>query len=315
MISHQSSLCLFQVQIHQVTPVQSAPPATITEEELQQLRNNLSTLTAQCAQLDEANRAWEQYHQTQLENFRRQLQDWISFDENDNLEQIGQRIILQLDQLASSKEQSDLPTYTATIEALNKQIVNYQINESTVSQNIEQLNRDLLEVQDDCEDLRQDNAQLVSSIEEMKQQNDSLQGKLHELEQRPSLSAFQRVDPSREEIQQLRDELAAASAHCLQLEEANRAWHKYQSDQIESFRQNLQEKIPVVETDENPSLDSIAQQVINHLDQLNSQRDQLLQQNDSLKAEITMHTKELGNCKLKFENQSLLSFRYRWSGF
>lgn len=64
-------------------------------------------MTAQCAQLDQANRAWQQYHQTQLENFRKQLQDWILFDENDTLEQIGQRIILQLDQLGSSKESDD----------------------------------------------------------------------------------------------------------------------------------------------------------------------------------------------------------------
>lgn len=295
-----------------MTPVQSASSANITEEELQQLQNNLSGLTTQCLQLDEANRAWQQYHQTQLENFRKQLQDWISCDENDTLEQIGQRIILQLDQLASSKEQTDLPT-NATIDALNKRIVGYQMNESTLTQNIEQLNQDLIDVQDDCEDLRQDNAQLVSSVEEMKQQNDSLQVKLHELEQRPNLSAFQRVDPSRDEIQQLRDELAAASAHCSQLEEANRAWQKYQSDTIESFRQNLQEKMPIVETDENPSLDSIAQQVINHLDQLNSQRDQLLQQNDSLKADIIARTKELGNRTLKF-TMKMFYFRYRWFG-
>ncbi len=46
-----------------------------------------------------------------------------------------------------------------------------------------------------------------------------------------------------QEIQQLRDDLAAASAHCLHLDEANRAWQKYQYDQIESFKQNLNEKI------------------------------------------------------------------------
>ena len=93
--------------IHRVTPVQSASSSAIAEEELQQLRNNLSALTAQCAQLDEANRAWQQYHQTQLENLRKQLQDWIFLDENDTLEQIGQRIIQQFDQLGSGKEESD----------------------------------------------------------------------------------------------------------------------------------------------------------------------------------------------------------------
>ena len=79
-----------------------------------------------------------------------------------------------------------------------------------------------------------------------------------------------------DEFRQLRNDLAAASAHCLQLEEANRAWQKYQQDQIESFRQNLQEQIPSFNQIENPSLDSIAQQIINHLHQVNSQRDYLV---------------------------------------
>ena len=89
-----------------------------------------------------------------------------------------------------------------------------------------------------------------------------------------------------DEIQQLRSDLAAASTHCLQLEEANRAWQKYQHDQVESFTQNLQQQIPTLNPAENPSLDSIGQQIVNYLNQLNSVRDSLVQQNDSLRDEI-----------------------------
>ena len=62
-----------------------------------ELRQNLAVLTAQCAQLDEANRAWQQYQQTQLENFRNKLQDYLSFDENISFDQIAQLIIDQID--------------------------------------------------------------------------------------------------------------------------------------------------------------------------------------------------------------------------
>ena len=88
--------------IHRLTPVQSAPLSNIGEEELQQLRTDVATLTAQCAQLDEANRAWQQYHQNELESFRKKLQNWILFDEKSTLEQIAQEIIVHLDQLGNN---------------------------------------------------------------------------------------------------------------------------------------------------------------------------------------------------------------------
>jgi hypothetical protein len=96
---------IFKVQIHRITPVQSAPPPNIEgDEEIQQLRTNLSNLTAQCAQLDEANRAWQQFHENQLGIFRNKLQDWILLDENSTLEQIAQQIVIQLDQLANNNQ-------------------------------------------------------------------------------------------------------------------------------------------------------------------------------------------------------------------
>jgi hypothetical protein len=98
-----------------------------------------------------------------------------------------------------------------------------------------------------------------------------------------------------DQIRQLRTDLAAASTHCLQLEEANRAWQKYQHDQIESFRQQLQEQIPSFNQIENPSLDFIAQQIINHLHQLNIQRDSLIRQSELLKDEMQLQKQQMGN--------------------
>ena len=51
--------------------MQSASPLINEhEQELQQLRENLALLTTQCAQLDEANRAWQLYQQSQIDTFR-----------------------------------------------------------------------------------------------------------------------------------------------------------------------------------------------------------------------------------------------------
>jgi hypothetical protein len=85
------------------------------------------------------------------------------------------------------------------------------------------------------------------------------------------------------------------SAQCFQLEEANRAWQKYPYEQIEAFRQKLQQKIPLFNQIEDSSLDFIAQQIINHLDQLNFQRDDLMHQIDLLKDEIRLQKQQLGN--------------------
>jgi chromosome segregation ATPase len=96
--------CYFlKAQIHTIAPVQSAPSPDM-HEEIQQLRTNLSSLTAQCSQLDEANRAWQQFHQSQLEIFRNKLQDWIPLDDNFTLEQIAQQIVIHLNELANNNQ-------------------------------------------------------------------------------------------------------------------------------------------------------------------------------------------------------------------
>jgi len=83
-------------------------------EELQQLRENVVALTAQCAQLDEANRAWQLYQQTQLNNFKIKLHDYLPIDENVSFEDIAQQIV---DQIA--KEREDFGERYAELEKVN----------------------------------------------------------------------------------------------------------------------------------------------------------------------------------------------------
>ena len=112
--------------------------------------------------------------------------------------------------------------------------------------------------------------------------------------------AIHNIDREREEeIRQLRADLATTSAHCFQLEEANRAWQNYPYEQIESFRQKLQHKIPLFNQMEDASLDLFAQHIIHHLDQLNIERDNLMRHIDSLKDEIRLQKQQLGNNTFK----------------
>jgi hypothetical protein len=71
------------------------------EDELQQ---NLAILTIQCVQLDEANRAWQQFQQAQLDNFRNKLQNKLSIDQNLSFDEIAQLIINYLNQLVNERD-------------------------------------------------------------------------------------------------------------------------------------------------------------------------------------------------------------------
>jgi hemerythrin-like domain-containing protein len=82
-----------------------------------ELRQNLTVLTAQCAQLNEANRAWQQFQQAQLENFRNKLQDHLSLDENVSFDQAAQLIIDKI-----SKERKDFNERYQTLETENDQL-------------------------------------------------------------------------------------------------------------------------------------------------------------------------------------------------
>ena len=177
-----------------MSPLQSTASSSSNIErendELEQLRANLLTQSLQCAQLEEANRAWQQYHQSQLDIFRQALKDWIQCDDQSTLEQLAQHILIRLNQLGNSNEH-DYPSGTAhsrssemrpstvvilgtdaTADSMQKQLTNYQLNESILAQNLEQLNQKLLDAYAQCEEFREHNAQLIASTQQLEQQSE-----------------------------------------------------------------------------------------------------------------------------------------------
>lgn len=168
------------VPIHQLTPVQSSSsPALIGEDELEQLRTNLLQLTEQCTQLDEANHAWQIYHENQVKIFRDNLQDSIFLDENQNLEQMAHEIRQEFNKL---KETDD----------------NYQLNETMLAQNLEQLNQKLTDVHRECEEFREANVKLISIQQQIEQQNDLLTLENQQLKSKIQEIPIQRVESPRE---------------------------------------------------------------------------------------------------------------------
>ncbi len=77
-------------------------------------------MTAQCAQLDEANRAWQLYHQTELDKFRDKLQNNLPIENNLSLDDIAEHISAHLDQLQNQR--ASLVQQLQTSEKLIKDI-------------------------------------------------------------------------------------------------------------------------------------------------------------------------------------------------
>lgn len=66
------------------------------------MRKNFAELTSQYAVLNEANRAWQEYHQTQLNDFRAKVQDHFQIDNEASYDDIAQLIV---DQITAEREQ------------------------------------------------------------------------------------------------------------------------------------------------------------------------------------------------------------------
>ncbi len=86
-------------------------------EELRQLRDNLAILTSEYAQLNEANRAWQQYQQSQFDNFRAKLHEYLPIDEHTSFDEIAQEIVDQV-----TKEREDFSEKYQALEKANNDL-------------------------------------------------------------------------------------------------------------------------------------------------------------------------------------------------
>jgi hypothetical protein len=74
----------------------------------------------QCTQLDEANQAWQQYHQTQVDSFTNKLQKSLPIENSLPLDDIAQHIVARFDQ--QQNEHENLMQQLQTFEKLNNDL-------------------------------------------------------------------------------------------------------------------------------------------------------------------------------------------------
>ena len=84
---------------------------------MEELQEKITSLTAQCAQLDQTNRAWQSYQQAQLDNLRNKLMHHIPVDENMSLDEIAQQLVDHI-----TKEQQDVDERFQEIERANDEL-------------------------------------------------------------------------------------------------------------------------------------------------------------------------------------------------
>lgn len=82
-----------------------------------ELRENLALLTNQCARLEEANQAWQQFHQVQLENFRNKLRTQLPMENEFSFDEMAQTIIDHLHRSHDSHAAPDTPSDTISIQS------------------------------------------------------------------------------------------------------------------------------------------------------------------------------------------------------
>ena len=265
-------------------------------EEVRQLRESVTILTAQCAQLDEANRAWQQYHQTQLDSFRNKLVDQLPIDENTSLDEIGQQIIDQM-----NKEREDSKERHQEIEKTNEilhsgtcvsmiVLLTYFIFSLESKNELESVRQFYINV---VNELNQQLFDLKGAYEELDAEKqrlgDELEKQAGEVERDQAKQATgSNVEQEAEELQQLQESVTILTAQCAQLDEANRAWQQYHQTQLDSFRNKLVDQLTI---DENTSLDEIGQQII---DQMNKERNDSSERYQAL--EKTNNDLQLGRC-------------------
>lgn len=78
------------------------------------------TLIAQCGRLDEANRAWQQYHQDEFDSFRDKLRKNLPVDSSQSLGDAADAIIAHLNQMKN--EQDGLEQRLQTSDKLNQDL-------------------------------------------------------------------------------------------------------------------------------------------------------------------------------------------------
>ena len=240
-------------------PLQTSSSSAGNEQngdETEQLREDVARLTSQCAQLDEANRAWQSYQQTQKDAFRNTLQDCLAIDDNLSLDQIAQQIMEYINTERAASDEKYVALQSANSNLQSELTNDLESIKESYTNTVNELNQELDGVKEAYEQLNSEKQSLIAELDKRSVENNHL-----------------------DEVAQLREELAVLTSQYAQLTAANQAWEQFHQTQLGTFRQQMQDHISI---DENLALDQIGQHIIDQLTRERSEFSENLQSKEDL---------------------------------
>ncbi|CAF2108518.1 unnamed protein product, partial [Rotaria magnacalcarata] len=287
-------------QSFEEVPIHSRGATRAEIVECGELRETVALLTAQCAQLDEANRASQQYHQTQVQDILSKLQDFVSADENTSLDTAVERIVEQISKERAHFHERCEGLLEENVHLRKESKANADAMQNTYQAIIDGINEELVALKKQCEEWKIDKQYLTDELEKRsvplhqehvernieKVPSNLLKQSFAEV---PIHTSSMNVEGDVNECQQLREIVASLTAQCAQLGEANQAWQMYQHTQFQEFRNKLQDYLSV---DDNASFDTVAQQIIDKIsrerEDFHNKYEALVKEFDALRTDMTV---------------------------
>ncbi|CAF4599263.1 unnamed protein product, partial [Rotaria socialis] len=212
---------LLQKSFQEISLQSSAQLDHQDSEEIRQLRENLVLLTSQ---LDETNRAAQQYQQTQLNILRNQFQHCLSIDFDNSFDVIAQQIADHV-----TREREDFNEKYQTLEKQNEDLRSELTNNmESIRQSyvntVNELNQELLIMKKQCEECDTQNQLLTDELEKrpLPSNQESVEPNIEKVSLNVLKQPFEEVPihmrgvngTEDEELGQLRETVALLTAQC-----------------------------------------------------------------------------------------------------
>ncbi|CAM4851078.1 unnamed protein product, partial [Rotaria magnacalcarata] len=222
----------------------TAPVSEQDNEELLQLRENFAILTSQYAQLSESNRAWQEFHQSQVNDFRTKIQDCIQIDGDLSFDAIVQKLV---NEITAEREYSN-----ERYQALERVYNDLQ------SESVQNKQEHLL-LKEQFEQVLRDKQSLMGQIE-----NESIMNN-HERDTQTIELLNTKLKEQQSEISQLQQNLDSLTA---QLDETNHSRQQSEQTQLCSLKSILPHSTKM-------SLDELTQEIISYVNHLTNEMSSL----------------------------------------
>jgi chromosome segregation ATPase len=176
--NHSESSLSEQMHVTPSDDISAQSTPSLINDHDAELRENIKVLTTQCAQLDKANRAWQEYQLAQIDQFRNKLRDYLTFDEHVSFDEAAQLIVDQM-----TKEREEFKQRYQELEKHNEDLrLESATNLNTIKQSyvntINELTQELSVMKEELDkrtdDIDQEREQINERCQELEKENRDL---------------------------------------------------------------------------------------------------------------------------------------------